>query len=169
MADYFKHLRQLLALSGESFEDELSRLVSFYHSLKRSFFFHYHVITLIIAHNVKVAIFSLYWLIKILFQGFSTCHLTLLEVLAAIQHTELRLGWEFTKEDFKEGSVGGFMIPDDFNPKITVSCLPPHLPSCKGTVIIGFRSTWPFVTEKKCKLALWTWNMCSPFNVKYLL
>ena len=29
MAEYFKFLRQLLALSGESFEDELRRLVSF--------------------------------------------------------------------------------------------------------------------------------------------
>ena len=43
------------------------------------------------------------------------------QCIAAIQHVELRLGREFTKEEFKAGSVGGFMIPDDFDPKITVS------------------------------------------------
>ena len=60
MADYFKHLWQLLALSGELLEDELRRLVSFYYLLKRSFFFYHHVVILIIAHNVKIATFSLY-------------------------------------------------------------------------------------------------------------
>ena len=41
-----------------------------------------------------------------------------------IQHAELRLGQEFTKEEFKEGSVSSHMIPDDFNLEITVSYLP---------------------------------------------
>ena len=36
MAEYFKHLQQLLALSGESFEEELRRLVSFIFLLKLS-------------------------------------------------------------------------------------------------------------------------------------
>ena len=44
-----------------------------------------------------------------------------MEVLAALQHAELHLGWEFTKDEFVQGSVGQHMIPEDFNPDITVS------------------------------------------------
>ena len=49
--------------------------------------------------------------------------LTPLEVLAAIQHAQLRLDRDFTKEEFVEGKVGGYMIPEDFKPEETVSYL----------------------------------------------
>ena len=44
-----------------------------------------------------------------------------MEVLTALQHAELHLGREFTKDEFVQGQVGQFMIPEDFDPKITVS------------------------------------------------
>ena len=53
-------------------------------------------------------------------QGFCTQQLTPLEVLAAIQHAELRLDHSFTKEEFLEGSVGAFMAPEDFDFEVTV-------------------------------------------------
>ena len=53
-----------------------------------------------------------------------------MEVLASIQHAELRIGREFTKEEFATGKVGGFMISDDFNPEITVSNMPHNSPTC---------------------------------------
>ena len=59
-------------------------------------------------------------------QGFSTYHLTPLEVLTSIQHAELQLERSFTKEEFVNGQVGGFMTPDDFDQEITV-CLVTHL------------------------------------------
>ena len=44
-----------------------------------------------------------------------------MEVLTALQHAELCLGREFTKDEFVQGQVGQFMIPEDFDPEITVS------------------------------------------------
>ena len=44
-----------------------------------------------------------------------------MEVLSALQHAELRLGREFTKEVFLAGSVGQHMIPEDFDHEQTVS------------------------------------------------
>ena len=44
-----------------------------------------------------------------------------LEVLSSIQHAQLRLNREFTKEKFLEGKVGGFMTPKDFKPEEIVS------------------------------------------------
>ena len=44
-----------------------------------------------------------------------------MEVLSSILHAEHRLGRSFTKEEFVEGSVGAHMIPEDFNPDVTVS------------------------------------------------
>ena len=44
-----------------------------------------------------------------------------MEVLTALQHAELRLGREFTKDEFVQGLVGQHMIPEDFNPDVTLS------------------------------------------------
>ena len=44
-----------------------------------------------------------------------------MEVLAALQHAQLRLGQDFTHEEFVEGKVGSFMLPEDFKPEETVS------------------------------------------------
>ena len=57
-----------------------------------------------------------------------------MEVLAAIQHAQIRLDKEFTKEEFLDGKIGGFMTPEDFNFEETVrhkpsndNWLDPHL------------------------------------------
>ena len=53
-----------------------------------------------------------------------------MEVLSALQHAELRLGHQFTKEEFVAGQVGNHMIPEDFDQEKTVSkldCLSTHL------------------------------------------
>ena len=76
------------------------------------------------------------------------------QCIAAIQHVELRLGREFTKEEFKAGSVGGFMIPDDFDPKITVSYQWPHSPIFQSKIVIVFKLTHSSITEKKYNLTL---------------
>ena len=47
--------------------------------------------------------------------------LTPMEVLATLQHAQLRLGRDFTREEFVEGKVGNFMLPEDFKPEETVS------------------------------------------------
>ena len=47
--------------------------------------------------------------------------LTAMEVLTALQHAQLRLGRDFTCEEFVEGKVGSFMLPEDFKPEETVS------------------------------------------------
>ena len=44
-----------------------------------------------------------------------------MEVLATLQHAQLRLGQDFTREEFVEGQVGNFMLPEDFKPEETVS------------------------------------------------
>ena len=44
-----------------------------------------------------------------------------MEVLAALQHAQLRFGRDFTREEFVEGKVGSFMLPEDFKPEETVS------------------------------------------------
>ena len=46
-----------------------------------------------------------------------------MEVLMALQHAQLRLGREFTHEEFMEGSVGNHMISEDFDFDVTVSKL----------------------------------------------
>ena len=50
-----------------------------------------------------------------------------MEVLATLQHAQLRIGRDFTHEEFIEGKVGDFMLPEDFKPKETVSNLT-HIP-----------------------------------------
>ena len=52
-----------------------------------------------------------------------------MEVLSALQYTELRLGREFMKEEFVAGTVGQHMLPEDFDQEQTVSleiCLFTH-------------------------------------------
>ena len=86
MSEYFKFLRQLLALSGESFKEELQRMVISLELLRafiRSLKFHKETT-----------------LIKFTIQGFSKMQLTPLEVLSSIQHAQLHLNHEFTKEEF---------------------------------------------------------------------
>ena len=79
MAEYFKYLKQLLSITGESFEDELKRL------------------------------------------GLSVMNLNPMEVLSALLHAQKHLNREFTKKEFKSGTVGLLMLPEDFKPEETVS------------------------------------------------
>ena len=72
MSEYFKYLRQMLAIAGESFEEELRCL------------------------------------------GFSVTQLNPMEVLEALINTQQCLGCDFSKEEFKEGSIGNLLIPEDF-------------------------------------------------------
>ena len=58
-----------------------------------------------------------------LLQGISTAHLSPFEVLSAIQHTQHRLQYEFTADDFLHGKVGEYMLPDDFDFEKTVSSM----------------------------------------------
>ena len=44
-------------------------------------------------------------------KGLSTTQLDPMEVLSALQHAELRLGREFTKEEFVAGTIGKHMLP----------------------------------------------------------
>ena len=53
--------------------------------------------------------------------GLSVTQLNPMEVLSALLHTQKHLGCEFTKEEFKSGTVGSFMLPKDFKPKESVS------------------------------------------------
>ena len=85
MAEYFKYLKCLLSIAGESFEDELKHL------------------------------------------GFSVTQLNPMEVLSALLHAQKRLGCDFTKEEFKSGTVGLLMLPEDFKPKESVSSIKPFL------------------------------------------
>ena len=62
---------------------------------------------------------------KIFYFPFTT-HLTPMEVLAAIQHAQIRLDKEFTKEEFLDGKIGGVMTPEDFNFEETVRHKPSH-------------------------------------------
>ena len=48
-------------------------------------------------------------------------HLGPLEVLSALQHAELRLGRQFTRDEFIKGEVGKHMVPEDFDHEVTVS------------------------------------------------
>ena len=48
-------------------------------------------------------------------------HLTLFEVLTAINHAQLRLNRTFKEEKFANGQVGKLMIAEDFDFKKTVS------------------------------------------------
>ena len=48
-------------------------------------------------------------------------HLTLFEVLTAINHAQLRLGQTFKEEEFTSGQVGKLMIAEDFDFKKTMS------------------------------------------------
>ena len=47
-----------------------------------------------------------------------------MEVLAAIQHTQMTLGRDFTHEEFMKGTVGEHMICEDFDFEVTVSFIP---------------------------------------------
>ena len=98
MSEYFKFLRQLLALSGESFKEELRHLVISLELLR--------------AFIRSLKFLKETTLIKFTIQGFSMTQLTPLEVLSSIQHAQLRLNREFTKEEFLEGKVSGFMLPE---------------------------------------------------------
>ena len=44
-----------------------------------------------------------------------------MEVLSTLQHAEHRLGREFTKEEFANGTVGQHMLPEDFDQEKVVS------------------------------------------------
>ena len=96
-----------------------------------------------------------------------------MEVLASIQHAELRIGREFTKEEFATGKVGGLMISDDFNPDITVSNMSLnspnhcqlngtnfsavlHLSAAKLLQTMLITKTRPSSTSSKCLLILIT-------------
>ena len=50
-------------------------------------------------------------------------HLTLFEVLTAINHAQLRLNRTFKEEEFANGEVGKLMIAEDFNFETAVSQL----------------------------------------------
>ena len=43
-----------------------------------------------------------------------------MEVLSALIQAQRRLDCEFTKEEFKSGSVGKLLIPEDFKPATSV-------------------------------------------------
>ena len=53
------------------------------------------------------------------------------EVLAAIQHAELHLECSFTKEEFINGKVGGFIIPEDFDFEVTVRIIYSYTLACE--------------------------------------
>ena len=44
-----------------------------------------------------------------------------MEVLSALQHAELRLRHQFTKEEFAAGAIGKHMLPEDFDQDKVVS------------------------------------------------
>ena len=48
-------------------------------------------------------------------------HLTLFEVLTAINHAQLRLNRTFKEEEFTNGQVGKLMTAEDFDFEKTVS------------------------------------------------
>ena len=50
-----------------------------------------------------------------------------MEVLATLQHAQLRIGHDFTHEEFIKGKIGGYILPEDFKPEETVSSLT-HIP-----------------------------------------
>ena len=53
--------------------------------------------------------------------GLSVTQLNPMEVLSALLHTQKHLGRKFTKEEFKSGTIGSFILPEDFKPKESVS------------------------------------------------
>ena len=69
----------MLAIVGESFEEELRRL------------------------------------------GFSVMQLNPMEVFEVLINTQWHLGCEFWKEEFKEGSIGNLLLPEDFKLSKSVS------------------------------------------------
>ena len=84
MAEYLKYLHQLLALSGESFEQELRRLVHMILERKLVFI---HIIFVKCQNQFHHISFP---------PGFSTSHLGPMEVLSAIIKAQRRLKREFT-------------------------------------------------------------------------
>ena len=46
--------------------------------------------------------------------GFSITQLNPMEVLKALINAQQCLGHEFSKEKFKEGSIGNLLLPEDF-------------------------------------------------------
>ena len=78
-----------------------------------------------------------------------------MEVLAAIQHAQMRLGRDFTREEFTKGTVGEHMISEDFDFEVTVSFISPNLPTILrllGTRIICVSTI--FLEKSRC-LALY--------------
>ena len=45
--------------------------------------------------------------------GFSITQLNPMEVLKALINAQRHLGCEFSKEEFKEGSIGNLLLPED--------------------------------------------------------
>ena len=111
MAEYLKYLHQLLALSGESFEEELLRLVRMILERKLVFI---HIIFVKCQNQFFTTFPSL--------QGFSTSHLGPMEVLLAIIKAQRCLKCKFTREEFISGEIGRLMEPDDFISESSVSC-----------------------------------------------
>ena len=46
--------------------------------------------------------------------GFSITQLNPMEVLETLINAQQHLGHEFSKEEFKEGSIGTLLLPEDF-------------------------------------------------------
>ena len=102
MAEYFKYLRDILAIAGESFEDELRRLVSHFE------------LDLVILIYIQKKPKSPNTDSSLFLQGFSVTSLNPMEVLSALIQAQCRIGREFSAEEFKSGSVGQHLKPEDF-------------------------------------------------------
>ena len=53
--------------------------------------------------------------------GLSVMNLNPMEVLSALMHAQKCLNREFTKQEFKSGTVSLLMLPEDLKPEETVS------------------------------------------------
>ena len=102
MAEYFKYLRDILAIAGESFEDELRRLVSHFK------------LDLVILIYIQKKPKSPNTDSSLFLQGFSVTSLNPIEVLSALIQAQRQIGREFSAEEFKSGSVGQHLKPEDF-------------------------------------------------------
>ena len=108
MAKYYKEISHLLALSAESFEDELKKIVSDQILLFSYAFLFFFLI-------------SFKFILTFYHQGISTTHLTPFEVLTAINHAQLRLNCTFKVEEIQSGILADLMIEEDFTFEETVS------------------------------------------------
>ena len=107
-------------------------------------------------------------------QGFSMTQLISLEVLSAIQHAEFCLNPELTKEEFLEGKVGGFMMPEDFKFEETVSTFqklvrvlsysrPLHWPTNFKSTMFTDAMTLTKIIIFKTRASLWKdWTLVFP-------